>query len=56
MAMSGSLKTLFDTRASSSIKHGTSIITASPVVFVPPSYFKVDGKLFVIYKKKTEKQ
>ena len=52
MALSGSLKTLFDARTSPSIKHGSSTITPSPVVFVPPSYFKVDGKLFVIYEEK----
>ncbi len=42
MAMSGSLKTLFESRTSSNVKSRTS--TATPVIFVPPSYFKVDGK------------
>ncbi|CAF3920647.1 unnamed protein product [Rotaria sordida] len=41
MAMTGSLKTLFETRTSSSIKSRTS---TTPVVFVPPSYFKVDDE------------
>ncbi len=40
--MTGSLKTLFETRTSSSnIKSRASTTT---VDFVPPSYFKVDGK------------
>ncbi len=45
MAISGSLKTLFETRTSSNIKTRTSTTTtATPIDFVPPSYFKVDGK------------
>ncbi len=43
MAISGSLKTLFETRTSSNVKNG-STTTTTPVVFVPPSFFKVDGK------------
>ncbi|CAF1014259.1 unnamed protein product [Rotaria magnacalcarata] len=42
MAMSGSLKTLFETRTSSNIKTRTSTTIKTPVVFVPPSFFKVD--------------
>ncbi len=42
MAMSGSLKTLFESRTLSNVKSRTS--TTTPVIFVPPSYFKVDGK------------
>ena len=38
MAMSGSLKTLFDTQPASTSKPTTAI-------FIPPSFFKVDGKL-----------
>jgi hypothetical protein len=46
MAMTGSLKTLFETRTSSSnIKSRASTTTTTTTVdFVPPSYFKVDGK------------
>ncbi|CAM2700658.1 unnamed protein product [Rotaria socialis] len=42
MAMSGSLKTLFETRTSSNRKTRTSTTIKTPVVFVPPSFFKVD--------------
>lgn len=47
MAITGSLKALFETRTSSNIKNRTPTkTTTTPVVFVPPSYFKVDGKFF----------
>jgi hypothetical protein len=48
MAMSGSLKTLFDSRTSSNIKTRASTASA-PVDFVPPSFFKVDGKLLFFF-------
>ena len=52
MATTGSLKPLFETRTSSTEK---SLPTAASVVFVPPSYFKVDGKIDPFCrKKKTE--
>ncbi len=38
MAISGSLKTLFESRTSSTTTK------SKPLIFVPPSYFKVDGK------------
>jgi hypothetical protein len=41
MAMSGSLKTLFENRTSLNVKNGT---TTTPVVFVPPSFFKIDDE------------
>jgi len=41
MAISGSLKTLFETRTSS---NGPSTTKSTPVVFVPPSFFKVDDE------------
>jgi hypothetical protein len=40
MAMSGSLKTLFETR--------TSPMKSTPIAFVPPSFFKVDGKFYFL--------
>ncbi|CAF4828495.1 unnamed protein product, partial [Rotaria sp. Silwood1] len=44
MAMTGTLKTLFETRTSSNVKSRTSTASTTPVVFVPPSYFKVDDE------------
>ncbi|CAF0792008.1 unnamed protein product [Adineta steineri] len=45
MAISGSLKTLFDNQTSSNVKKGkTTTTTTTPVVFVPPSYFKIDDE------------
>jgi hypothetical protein len=46
MAMSGSLKTLFESR--------TSTTKTTSVVFVPPSLFKVDGKSLVLKYRFTE--
>lgn len=43
MAVSGSLKTLFESRTGPDVKHIPSAASSTPVVFVPPSYFKVDG-------------
>ncbi|UJR30200.1 hypothetical protein I4U23_017739 [Adineta vaga] len=42
MAISGSLKALFENRISSNVKDSSSKTTSTSVVFVPPSYFKVD--------------
>lgn len=50
MAMFGSLKTLFETRTSSNIKSRPSTTTtAPPVNYVPPSFFKIDGKIFLFF-------
>jgi hypothetical protein len=38
MAISGSLKTLFETRTSST--------KSTSNAFIPPAFFKVDGKLY----------